>query len=250
MDNAKNKLNILIVEDELIIAEDMNTMLSKMGYHVMDIALDAQEAIQFLEAHKPDLILLDIRLGGKKDGIELAEEINEKYSIPFIFTTSFGDGETIERAKKVKPINYLIKPFKPEQLFTSIEIAMDKLAENQVQPGSVSENHEDGLVIQDALFIKDKFSYTKILLEDILWIKAEGNYIKLHTANKKALIRSGITSFIERANNPLFFRTHKSYAINLKYLNKVSPNSVEILQEQIPLSKGFSDELIKKLRIL
>lgn len=250
MDNAKNKLNILIVEDELIIAEDMNTMLSKMGYHVMDIALDAQEAIQFLEAHKPDLILLDIRLGGKKDGIELAEEINEKYSIPFIFTTSFGDGETIERAKKVKPINYLIKPFKPEQLFTSIELAMDKLSKLNIQNPSAVDNEEEGLVIQDAIFIKDKFSYTKILLEEIHWIKAEGNYIELYTEGKKALIRSGIASFIERANNPLFFRTHKSFAINLKYLNKVSPNSVEILNKEIPLSKIYADDLIKKLKIV
>lgn len=107
-------IKILIVEDELIIAQDMIDILEKMGYEVMENAMDAEETFEILSKDTPDLILLDINLSGGRDGIDIAKEINEKYKIPFIFTTSYTDGLTIERAKEVKPLNYLVKPFKPE----------------------------------------------------------------------------------------------------------------------------------------
>jgi two-component SAPR family response regulator len=83
-------VRILIIEDELIIAEDMSNMLTKMGYDIVGNAMDFEEAIEILNenSYKPDLILLDITLKGAKDGIELAHEINTNYNIPFIFTTS------------------------------------------------------------------------------------------------------------------------------------------------------------------
>src|SRR6187402_3834344 len=100
-------IRILVIEDELIIAEDMCNMLSNMGYGIVGNAMDYDEAIGFLEAEKPDLVLLDVNLGGKKDGIDLAEVINANYEVPFIFTTSYSDSVTLERAKKTNPINYL-----------------------------------------------------------------------------------------------------------------------------------------------
>jgi DNA-binding LytR/AlgR family response regulator len=242
-------IKILIVEDELIIAEDMANMLEKMGYEITGNAMDADEAIDFLNQSKPDLILLDINLGGKKDGITLAAEINEKYQIPFIFTTSYTDGATIERAKKVAPINYLVKPFKPEQLYTAIELAMFNLSKKEKVPVADAEN-EEGLIIRDALFIKEKYRYTKILIADIHWIKSEGNYLELHLANKKELIRATLVSFLERLNRKNFFRTHKSYAVNLDHLSKFEPTSITILNTEIPISKNYADELVKRLNVI
>ncbi|MGK4567487.1 response regulator [Flavobacterium sp. 3HN19-14] len=126
-------IRILVVEDELIIAEDMCNVLSNMGYGVVGNAMDYEEAIAFLDAEKPDLILLDVNLNGKKDGIDLAEIINQNYEVPFIFTTSYSDAVTLERAKKTNPINYLVKPFKKEQLFTAIEMAFHRL-DNPAKP--------------------------------------------------------------------------------------------------------------------
>lgn len=240
-------IKILIVEDELIIGEDMRNILEKMGYSVTGVAMDADEAIEFLLPEKPDLILLDINLGGKKDGIQLAEEINSKFEIPFIFTTSYTDGPTIERAKKVNPLNYLVKPFKPEQLYTAIEIAMFNLAKKE-KTGAVE--NEEGLIIKDALFIKEKYRYTKIRIADILWIQAEGNYLELHLADKKELIRASFGSFLERLALHNFFRTHKSYAVNLDHLTKIEPTAVFILQNEIPLSKVYADELLQRLNVI
>ncbi|MGK0138509.1 MAG: DNA-binding LytR/AlgR family response regulator [Algoriphagus sp.] len=239
-------LKILLVEDELIIAADMEDMLSEMGYEVLDTAMDFEEAIKILQNETPDLILLDVNLGGKKDGIDLAEEINKTFQIPFIFTTSYSDGSTVERAKKVNPINYLVKPFKREQLFTTIEMAMLNLANTPKK----EEEGEEQLIIKDALFIKEKYRYTKLPLDDILWLKAEGNYVEIHLANKKELIRQSLSGFLEKLNRKNFFRTHKSYAVNLDYLTKVEPTSVCILNTEIPITKNYSEELMKRMEVM
>jgi DNA-binding LytR/AlgR family response regulator len=239
-------LKILLVEDELIIAEDMTNMLERIGYEIIGSAIDFDEAIDILETEKPDLILLDVNLGGKKDGIHLAEEINKRFDIPFIFTTSYTDGVTIERAKKTQPINYLVKPFKQAQLYTAIEIAMLNLAKKEdTSKAEASEETENNLVIKDALFIKDKYSYVKLPLSEILWMKAENNYVEIHTTQKKELIRANLGHFLEKINKKNFFRTHKSYAVNLDHMTRFDPTSVFILNTEVPLSKNYADELMK-----
>jgi two-component SAPR family response regulator len=137
-------IKVLIVEDELIIAQDMIDILEKMNYDVMENAMDAEETFEILSRDTPDLILLDINLSGSRDGIEIAKEINEKYKIPFIFTTSYTDIATLERAKQVNPLNYLIKPFKPEQLYTAIEIAMNNLEKAVSTQGLPSQRRRTG----------------------------------------------------------------------------------------------------------
>lgn len=239
-------LKILLVEDELIIAEDMTHMLERIGYEIVGSAIDFDEAIEILENVTPDLILLDVNLGGKKDGIHLAEEINRRFEIPFIFTTSHTDGATMERAIKTLPINYLVKPFKQAQLYTAIEIAMLNLAKKEDTSKTTTEETEN-LVIKDALFIKDKYSYVKLLLSDILWMKAENNYVEIHTTHKKELIRANLGHFLEKINKKNFFRTHKSYAVNLDFMTRLDPTSVYILNTEVPITKSYADELMKML---
>ncbi len=242
-------VKILLVEDELIIAADIENMLSKMGYEVLETAMDYDEALERLEVETPDLILIDVNLGGKKDGIDLAEEINENFRIPFIFTTSYSDGPTIERANKVNPTNYLVKPFKQEQLFAALEMALFQLSKSNSNEENRAEE-TDNLIIKDALFIKEKYRYTKLPLNEILWLKADGNYIEIYFADKKELIRNSLSLFLEKINKPNFFRTHKSYAVNLDYLSKLESTSVYILDTEIPISKSYYDELLKRLEIL
>src|ERR1700733_4741535 len=116
-------LKIGIVEDEMLIAERIKTILDSLGYEVAGPCGTYTDALQMLGNEKPDLVLLDIRLSGAKDGIDVATEIREKFDIPFIFLTANSDAATLERAKKVNPPAYLVKPFTKDDLFTSIEIA-------------------------------------------------------------------------------------------------------------------------------
>ncbi|WP_409024974.1 LytR/AlgR family response regulator transcription factor [Jiulongibacter sediminis] len=98
--------------------------------------------------------------------------------------------------------------------------------------------------------MKDKYRYTKLPLSDILWLKAEGNYVEIHMAERKELIRSSLGQFIEKINRKNFFRTHKSYAVNLEYLTRVEPTEVFILDTAIPISKTFSEDLMKRIEVL
>lgn len=118
------KLHVLIVEDEVIIAEDIASILRSLNYEVAGIALKYSQALDFLAKNTVDFVLLDIILGGNKTGIDLAQAINEQFKLPFIFLTSHADAATVKLAKAVKPRGYLLKPFSKDDLFTTLEIAL------------------------------------------------------------------------------------------------------------------------------
>src|SRR5919198_3115548 len=126
-------LKIGVVEDELIIARTILGTLQELGYECCGPAINYTEAMEMLEQNKPDLLLLDIQLSGKKDGIDVAQKLNELYQVPFIFLTSNSDGETIDRAKKVNPHAYIVKPFTKEELFAAIEIAFSNFTGHHSQ---------------------------------------------------------------------------------------------------------------------
>ena len=118
------EINILIVENEPIIASDIETSLEKNEYKVADIAYTMEDALLALENNLPDLAILDINLAKGTEGIQIAEIIKSKYQIPFIFLTSYSDRKTLDQAKHTEPSGYLVKPFTEVNLFTTIEIAL------------------------------------------------------------------------------------------------------------------------------
>lgn len=119
-----SKYSILIVEDEPLIAEDIQGYLEESGFAVLGIANSGAVALEMLSKTKPDALLLDINLGSGPDGIELAGIIRKEYQLPFVFLTSHADKATLERAKHTFPAGYLLKPFDGSDLMTSLEIAL------------------------------------------------------------------------------------------------------------------------------
>ncbi|MCX9013110.1 MAG: response regulator [Candidatus Methanoperedens sp.] len=117
---------ILVVEDEIIIAEDIQRKLEKRGYAVPVIVSSGEEAVKKTEENNPDLVLMDIVIHGKMDGIEAAEQIRSRFDIPVVYLTAYADEKTLERAKITEPFGYLIKPFKERELQITIEIALYK----------------------------------------------------------------------------------------------------------------------------
>src|SRR4051812_40110190 len=107
---------ILIVEDKTVIAEALAATLEKAGYSIAGKATSGEEALMLLEAEIPDVVLMDIHLDGKLDGIQTAEQINKLYSVPVIYLTDFHDEATISRAKHTRPAAYLLKPYQQKDL--------------------------------------------------------------------------------------------------------------------------------------
>ncbi|MFY7899572.1 MAG: response regulator transcription factor [Chitinophagaceae bacterium] len=126
-----SQIRILIVEDEPLIAVDIEQILTNINFEVSAIAFTPEEAIKQLKTNTPDAILLDINLDDTKDGIDIAEIINQQYQLPFIFLTSHADRATLERAKKTKPAGYIVKPFDEKDVLAGLEIALYNHAQKQ-----------------------------------------------------------------------------------------------------------------------
>jgi response regulator RpfG family c-di-GMP phosphodiesterase len=121
-----NSENILVVEDEWVVADQICRNLRDFGYTVRSTASTGDEAIEKAEAERPDLILMDIVLKSKMDGIEAADRITSQFDIPVIYLTSYTNQEYIERAKQTKPFGYLVKPYHIKELYANIEMALHK----------------------------------------------------------------------------------------------------------------------------
>ncbi len=119
---------LLIVEDGLIIAEDMRRRCEALGYTVTGIAATGEDAVFIADRTRPDLVLMDIRLRGRMDGIEAARQIRTTLGIPIVYATSSSDEATLVRAKETEPFGYLLKPVEPRELHATIELALHRRA--------------------------------------------------------------------------------------------------------------------------
>jgi DNA-binding NarL/FixJ family response regulator len=126
-----SEIRVLIIEDDPLIAIDIEQTLNNLNFCVSGTAYTVDDALLQLNNNTPDAVLMDINLDDYKDGIDIAEIINEKFQLPFIFLTSHADKQTLERAKKTKPAGYIIKPFDEKDLLAGLEIALYNYAQNQ-----------------------------------------------------------------------------------------------------------------------
>src|SRR5213082_1786471 len=117
---------MLVVEDESLLAEDIQERLRTLGYEVPAVAHSGEEALAGAARTRPDLVLMDIRLKGEMDGIETARVLRERFSLPVIYLTGEADDATLDRAKATEPLGYLLKPIEEKRLYSTIEIALYK----------------------------------------------------------------------------------------------------------------------------
>jgi len=125
------KKNILIVEDESLVAIDIKESLEQLDYQVVGIASTYQKVTQFIENSTVDLILMDINLNQDMDGIDIANSINKTSSIPVIYLTAFTDNDTIQRAVETEPVGYVVKPFDTNELHAVLQLGLFKADKNK-----------------------------------------------------------------------------------------------------------------------
>jgi len=133
---------VLIVEDDEVTSEHLKFCLGKQGYEVVAIAEDTLQARNKISIYQPELILLDISLDEERDGFSLATYINNECNIPFIYLSSHSEAEFIKKAQETKPYGYLVKPFEPNSLHTTIQMALAKFQEGQIQSQDLDTVHE------------------------------------------------------------------------------------------------------------
>ena len=237
-------IKVLIVEDEIIIADNISIALESFGYNVLEPAINFTEAINIIESDKPDIAILDVQLSGKKTGIDLAKVIIEKYSFPFIFLTSNSDELTLNEAKQVSPSAYLVKPFSKRELYTSIEVALYNHAQKQkvFAKNQIEET--------DSLFLKVKGVYQRIMFHDILYLQSDHVYIEIVLTNSKTiLIRATVNDVLVRLSKD-FLRVHRSFIINSNYVTQITSNNLKINDSIIPIGKKYRNVVLDRINYI
>lgn len=235
-------LRVLIVEDELIVAEDLKSMLQSYGYETAGIAYNYTEAIDLLKSSEIDIALLDINLGGNKTGVDVAHYIRENFQIPIVFVSSNSDPISVKATVEVKPNGYLVKPFRKEDIFTAIETAIV----NYESSGSVL-NTENG---NDTLFIKQNDLFHKIRKDEILYLMSDKNYTEVHTEKRRFVVRGSIKIVSENLDPNQFLRTHRSYVVNFDKIDAINTAYLIINDVKIPMGVSYRSLLLEKAQFL
>lgn len=233
--------NILIVEDEPLIAEDLASILSSEGYGVVGIAHNANSAIKLLKSSLPSLVLLDINIDEDINGLMLAQIIRDEFQVPFIFLTSHTDKQTLDKVKALKPYGFIVKPFDDKELVTNIELAISKFKEENAK------NAIEATPDENSLFIKQDGSLIKVSIDDILYAEAFDNYCFVHTIDKKFLLPHTLKSVEKKLSGKSFIRVHRSYMINLKAISVINDDHLVINNKSIPVSKASRQELLSRI---
>ena len=244
-------VKILVVEDNMLIGAKIALQLASFGYEVAGILPQGEEAIAYMKENIVDIILLDINLKEKADGIETAKQIQKQFSVPVIYLTANADEATFNRAKITKPAAFISKPFKQVDLQRAIELTICRMAENQTGPVSALENsNNQHFILRDRIFIRSRDKMIKIMVPDILYIEADRNYSQVFTRQKEFLLSLTLKAIEEKLPADIFVRIHRSYIINILQVEEVAESHVIIGQKAIPMSAVLKDNLLRKIQTL
>jgi DNA-binding LytR/AlgR family response regulator len=243
-------INVLIIEDTTSESDELKKVLIKNNYNVVGIATSFSDALTQFYSKSVDIVIIDVFLNGKPDGITFAETITTVPldSKPFVFLTFSKDRQIFERAKLTQPFSFLMKPFNELEVLYAIEMAVEKFYYGSAIP-TVDQNIP---ITNDFLFVKKKNSLKKILLENIVYVEVEERYCNIITEEEKFVIQISLTKILKILENFNFTRTHRNYIINTKKITEIvlSDNLIVLKgNHKIVLSDKYKD-FINQFHIL
>jgi DNA-binding LytR/AlgR family response regulator len=232
--------NILIVEDEPIIADDIEATLLELDYMVAEIVDNGNDALAAVSENKIDLILMDISIKGNMDGIQLAIKINQTHKLPLIFLSSLYAQATLNSAKKATPTGYVVKPFDEGDLKANIELAQFKQTQNEFVPSTII----------DKFFVRVGQELKAIEAENILYVEGVDNYSNVFTNESKHMVSHTLKKVAEKLGSHSFVRIHKSYIINFTKVTSISEGYLFINEIKLPIGRTYRPDFIKQISIL
>jgi len=249
-----SKINILVVEDESIVAKDIQNSLRKLGYNVPTTVSSGEEAIIVAEQNKPDLVMMDIMLKGEINGIEAADQIRQRFDVPVIYLTAYADESTLAKAKVTEPYGYIIKPFKEIDLHTTIEMALYKHGkESEVRK---ERDLYSSIVMDknatDSIFVKSNSRLVKLKTADIMYVEALKDYVIIHAVGAKYTVHSTMKDMQASLKDKDFIRVHRSFIVRIDKISAIDyPNLVmEDDKKIIPIGGSYKDDLNSRLKFV
>lgn len=255
--NTEN-IRVLIVEDEAIVAMDLAAGLESEGYEVAGIADNAEDALQLFRDEEVDILLMDISIIGKRDGISVAGEMMQHKQVPLIYLTALTDAETVSRAKHTHPSAFLTKPYTLTNVRIAMEMALHNFAASQMQGGKViqlqpekkeSENVDTGretiLQLRDHIFVKHNYAFVKVKLSEIRYIEADNNYVHLVVPGNRMLLRLSMNQLLEKISYPKLVRIHRSFAVNMEHILSFTEYDVRLDQQELPIGRSYKEDFLR-----
>jgi DNA-binding LytR/AlgR family response regulator len=253
------KVNILIVEDELIIAESLKLMLEGMGYEIPAIFTSGKTPLENFKPGFADIIIMDIQLADNTNGVDTSIEIRKISTAPIIYITDNKDEYLRKKAiNETNAVQYITKPFSRLDVSIAIDLAVKAIKVHDI---SLKKNNHSSYLINESIFVKEGLVFKKVMISDILFLKADGSYCRLFYRNARSgedgkpvasILFSENLSFLEEK---LFFarnmvRIHRSYIINIDIVKKIHENRLWIEEQEIPIGKTYKNEILNRFRFV
>ena len=242
------KLRILIVEDELIIAESLKLQLESMDYEVVDIFTSGTETIENFKPGFADIIMMDIQLAGGTNGIDTSIEIRKISTAPIIFITNVSDERTRKKAiNETNAVYYINKPFSKQDISTAIDFALKSIKREELMVRS----NENSYLLKDCIFVKNGFGFKKVMIADILYLKADGSYCELKLKENTVTFSENL-SFLEKKLDfaSELVRVHRSYVVNIHRIQRIHENRLWVGDDEIPIGKTYKNLLDNIVRFI
>lgn len=221
-------MNILIVEDEIIIAQHLQEICEEIGHRVVGIVPKPEKLLDALTQFAPEAVLLDINLDGKFEGIEIGKMLSEQYALPYLFITSYSDKQLMEKAISSRPEAYIIKPFQEAEIFAALKIIEQKIKLTKAETYyPVTKNYKQ----------------INLPYSEILYIQSDGNYVKIFSTRGLFMERVSLEKTLGKLNCADFARIHRSYIVNKNHISARSSASVFLGETELPVSKTYKSNV-------
>lgn len=254
-----DRVHILLVEDEAVLALDLSDLLEAEGYAVVGPARSGARALELFGQHPIDLVLCDISIQGEWDGIETAARLRARRPVPVVYLTAHSDRPTLERALETAPAAYLTKPVTLPGLRAAIEVALRPAAAPVLaaEPPTAEPavptlpadretlSRESILQLNDHVFIKHNYQFVRVPLADILLLEADNTYTTLITASRKYALRLPLSTVLERLALPQLVRVHRSHAVNIHHVESFSEAEAVVADYTVPLGRQYKEAFLQ-----
>ncbi len=251
----KTNYKILVVEDEILVATDIEESLESLGYEIQNAVATGNEAIAEVEKNLPDLILMDINLKGEMTGIEAATIISQNHNVPIIYLTANADLSTINQAKVALPYGYIIKPFTDKDLQTNIEIALFKF-ENDMKLKMESEQFNAFFDLKDhdknQIIIHAHKGLEKINIEQVYFLEEKDHKTIIHLFDEEVETDKKLEDMVSFFPKNHFIQVSDEYVINaqkvfvVKYPEVIIADKMTVITVD-PSRRNLLDNIIGEL---
>lgn len=230
------KLHILLLEDQSLVAVDIIDMIERMGHEVVSHVDNGPDAIQSAQTKRPDLAVLDIKVKGSMNGIEVGRRVREELHIPVIYLTSMG--EVYELARDTNPYAFLNKPVSAPQLRQSIELAVQAFQAESPVSGP----------IDHAIYIRHNDRRVRVALKDILMLKADGGYCYIFSGEDKMIIAKPMGKVLDELQRfqggDRLMQVHRSCCVHLDHVSHIQGNMLRVGSAMVDIGETYRERVL------